>query len=93
MEGNTCREQKHIVLKGAINRLQNMVGLAEGLLRELTPRSVNKAPDKALEKVGPSSQVEEGPVFQEVYDNAPHKINEQSGRLEKVILELREVLL
>ncbi|KKN32540.1 hypothetical protein LCGC14_0813050 [marine sediment metagenome] len=92
MENNKVadREPKYMVLNGAISRLQDVVDIAEALLRKITPTHP-KEPEPDSQLVG--NTVEELPVFQEVYDNAPHEINGQACRLEKIIAELREVLL
>ncbi len=88
MEENASKEPKHMVLNGAISGLRCSVDLLEKLLWTLTP----PRPEE-VENVGPTAQVEAAPVFQEVYDNAPHEINGQASRLEQIIAELRDVLL
>ncbi len=88
MKDAAGREPKHIVLNGAINKLQCTVGLAENLLHEITPlRPVDpgEAPGKGA--------VEAVPSFQEIYDNAPHRIVNQADKLRGIIAELREILL
>ena len=89
MENNkgADREPKHMVLNGAISGLRCSVDLLEKLLWTLTP----PRPEEVKE-VSPIAQVEAVPVFQEVYDNAPHEINGQASRLEQIIAELRDVL-
>ncbi len=83
------REPKHIILRNAINRLNGAVNTAEQLLYDIIP----PRPTTQEAVLEPKSVVEDVPVFQEVYDDAPKRIFGQCERLENIIAELREVLL
>lgn len=87
------REQKHITLMVAIDRLESAVIGAQNLLHEITPpRPVEPLHANPVPLDKPIVEVK-NPSFQEVYDNAPQRINHQAAKLDKSIIELREVLL